>query len=153
MHFEKNLTHNEKDTYMLAKKFARMLAPGDIVALVGDLGAGKTVFVRGICEFFEVEEFVTSPTFTIMNQYIGIFQKNEFPILHIDLYRIKKFEELAEIGLNECLEDRESLKLIEWAEKANSLILTPHYKVLFENGLLDDDRIITISLIENSPNF
>lgn len=148
MYFEKNLTHNEKETYQLAKKFARLLSPGDIIALVGDLGAGKTVFVRGICEFFNVEEFVTSPTFTIMNQYIGTYQKNKFPILHIDLYRIKKFEELAEIGFNECLEDRGSLKLIEWAEKANSLIPTPYYKVLFENGVLDDDRIITISLIE-----
>lgn len=148
MYFEKNLTHNEDQTYNLAKKFARLLSPGDIVALVGDLGAGKTVFVRGICHFFDVQEFVTSPTFTIMNQYIGTYQKNEFSIIHIDLYRIKKLEELAEIGFNECIEDRVSLKLIEWAEKANLFIPTPYYKVFFENGILDDDRIITISLIE-----
>ncbi|MGQ9819487.1 MAG: tRNA (adenosine(37)-N6)-threonylcarbamoyltransferase complex ATPase subunit type 1 TsaE [Candidatus Kapaibacteriales bacterium] len=148
MYYVKNLTHNEEETYKFAMEFAKLLVPGDIVTLTGDLGAGKTVFVRGICNFFEVKELVTSPTFTIMNQYIGIYKKNEFFIFHIDIYRIKRLEELAEIGFNECLEDPASIKLIEWAEKANLLIPKPYYKVLFENEELDDNRIITITLIE-----
>lgn len=148
MYFLKQITHSEEDTTNLAKDFAKRLVPGDIIALIGNLGSGKTVFVRGICEFFSVDDFVTSPTFTIMNQYFGKLKGMEIPIFHIDLFRIKKPEEFAEIGFNECLEDTSSIKLIEWAEKAISQIHFPFYKVLFENGELDDDRIITITILD-----
>lgn len=149
MLFIKQITHSELETSLLAKEFAKNLNPGDIIALIGELGCGKTIFVRGIAEFFKVEEFVTSPTFTIMNQYIGNYRGKKLPIFHIDLYRIKKQEELSEIGLNECLDDLNSIKLIEWPEKIIHQIPKSFYKVVFENGESEDDRIITISLIEN----
>ena len=93
----KYTTNNEQETIVLGKKFAKELNLGDIVYLYGDLGSGKTEFIKGICEFFEVDDLVTSPTFTIMNKYMGELKNHEIPIFHIDLYRIEKNNELNEI--------------------------------------------------------
>lgn len=122
METEKYITHSEEETITLGRKFAGMLKPGDIVQLKGDLGAGKTEFVKGICSYFDVEEIVSSPTFTIINQYFGIFDEEEFPIYHIDLYRIKNNDDLREIGFEECLYSENSLKIIEWPEKSDGVI-------------------------------
>ncbi|MDT3740621.1 MAG: tRNA (adenosine(37)-N6)-threonylcarbamoyltransferase complex ATPase subunit type 1 TsaE [Candidatus Kapabacteria bacterium] len=126
------ISNSDLDTVKLGGKFARKLKSGDIVALTGELGAGKTEFIKGICEFFNVEELVTSPTFTIINQYQGHSKKKEIPIYHIDLYRIKKTDELVEIGFDECLADDNCIKLIEWSEKAGDRLTEPDYKVTFK---------------------
>jgi len=71
MESESYLSYSEEDTRAIGKSFAEQLSHGDIITLLGDLGAGKTEFVRGICSYFSVNEIVSSPTFTIMNQYFG----------------------------------------------------------------------------------
>jgi tRNA threonylcarbamoyladenosine biosynthesis protein TsaE len=112
-------TNSEDETIQLGEKIAGVLIPGDIVALYGDLGSGKTEFVKGICRYFDVDEIVTSPTFTIVNKYYGFKDKMPITIYHIDLYRIEKEKELIEIGFNEYLKDKEAITFIEWSEKTS----------------------------------
>ena len=125
----KYTTLSEDETIQLGKKFAKELSLGDIVYLYGELGSGKTEFIKGICQYFDVEDLVTSPTFTIMNKYVGEYKHQEIAIYHIDLYRIEEDKELNEIGFGECMYEENSIKLIEWAEKAESQLNKPAYIV------------------------
>lgn len=134
------ISNSEKETIKLGFSFAEQLNIGDIVAIQGDLGSGKTEFIKGICRYFKVEEIVTSPTFTVINQYIGEYNKNEIPIYHIDLYRIKSHKELEEIGFRECLFSNNAIKLIEWAEKADGLLLAPGYQVKIKLSEEDENK-------------
>jgi tRNA threonylcarbamoyladenosine biosynthesis protein TsaE len=118
------------------------------VAMYGDLGSGKTEFVRGICEYFNVGEIVSSPTFTIMNHYSGNSpddEDDEVKIYHLDLYRINSKRELEDIGFNECTMSNDCIKLIEWADKANGSLPKKRYSVIFRFEDSDDEaRIIEI---------
>src|SRR5690606_18229308 len=96
---EQNInSKSEKETIKLGFDFAKELKFGDVVALYGELGAGKTEFIKGLCHALNVEQMVTSPTFTIMNCYNGKINRSEVSIYHVDLYRIKNASELDEIG-------------------------------------------------------
>lgn len=144
-----HITHNKTETLDLAKEFAAKLIAGDIVALYGDLGAGKTEFVRGICEYFQVSDIVSSPTFTIINSYEGIMPSDdeEIKLYHLDLYRINSEKELQEIGFDECLAAQDSIKLIEWADKANNSLPRKRYSVIFTLDEKEEDvRNIEIRL-------
>lgn len=142
----KHITNSEEETIELGKNFASNIIPGDIIYFYGDLGSGKTEFIKGICEYFKVIDIVTSPTFTIMNKYIGEKKGNEIAIFHIDLYRIEKDKELDEIGFEDCLFENNSIKLIEWAEKAESLLNKPTYMVkITPDEDSENSREITIS--------
>jgi tRNA threonylcarbamoyladenosine biosynthesis protein TsaE len=148
MYSKKFHSLSESDTIAFAKEFAEHLSINDIVTFIGELGTGKTVFVKAICEYFKVEEIVTSPTFTLINQYIGNFRGKEFDIFHIDLYRINKLEEIQDLGFTELITTPNSLKLIEWAEKVIDLIPPPFYRVDFSNvENKEDERIITVNYI------
>jgi tRNA threonylcarbamoyladenosine biosynthesis protein TsaE len=136
MHTEKLVSSSENETVKMGNKFAHILKMGDCVAFHGDLGAGKTEFIKGICDFFQVDELVTSPTFTIMNQYSGKKSHKEIRSYHVDLYRIKKIEELDEIGFEECIYTHNAIKLIEWSEKADGKLKKVDYEV---NIKLDDE--------------
>ncbi|MFA6570837.1 MAG: tRNA (adenosine(37)-N6)-threonylcarbamoyltransferase complex ATPase subunit type 1 TsaE [Bacteroidota bacterium] len=129
MENETIITKSIEETLTLGSQFANKLKPGDIVALSGDLGTGKTEFIKGICNFFKVEEIVNSPTFTIINQYNGRKKGVDIPIMHIDLYRIKSNKELINIGLNEQMHSDTMIKLIEWAENANGSLPPVTYKI------------------------
>lgn len=139
-------TFSEEETINAGFQFGKLLIPGDIVALTGDLGAGKTEFVKGICKSFYVNQLVTSPTFTIINQYDGHYQDEIISLFHLDLYRIRNENELDQVGFDECLADSETIKLIEWSEKAGSRLNKPDYKVVIEAvDNKEDGREITIS--------
>jgi tRNA threonylcarbamoyladenosine biosynthesis protein TsaE len=116
------ISNNEQETIDLGSSFANKLKRGDIVALYGDLGTGKTEFIKGICRYFQVQDLVTSPTFTIMNHYFGELDSTPLDIYHLDLYRIKSLDELANIGFADCIYEENSIKLIEWAEKAENIL-------------------------------
>ena len=106
-------TRNEDETFSVAKRLATLLRSGDVIGLVGDLGAGKTRFTQGIADGLNVPEgcYVNSPTFTIINEYPSVP-----PIYHFDLYRIEDPGELFEIGYYEYL-DGDGVCLIEWFDR------------------------------------
>ena len=149
MEAESYHSHSEDETRAIGKTFAEKLHAGDIITLQGDLGAGKTEFVRGVCEYFSVHDIVSSPTFTIMNQYIGNApQSDEVAIYHIDLYRIQDSKELEEIGFAECMDDGNVIKFVEWPEKAGTTMPRIHWTVAI--NLVpehEEDRIIHIDRI------
>jgi len=99
---------NEDETTNLANKFSKVLKIGDLVVLNGNLGTGKTFFVKKVLETFAVYN-VSSPTFAIVNQYVG---KEKY--YHLDFYRIEKINELYDIGIEEYLNDADSISFIEW---------------------------------------
>jgi len=137
---EKYITTSEKETIEIGSNFAERLRVGDSVCLYGDLGSGKTEFIKGICKFFHVHELVTSPTFTIMNQYLGSHGSHKVPIYHIDLYRIKSQKELEEIGFNECMDYGFALKLVEWADKAEGQFPAGHYSVTITSDMENENN-------------
>lgn len=96
-----------------------MLGPGSVVALEGPLGAGKTTLVKGIAEALEIAEPITSPTFTIVSEYLG-----RFPLYHIDLYRVGSSEELELLGLEELIYGA-GVSVVEWSDKAPELFVNP----------------------------
>lgn len=104
------VTKNEKQTFNLAKKFAKSLVDGQVVTLSGDLGSGKTVFARGVARGLKICDKITSPTFTIYNYYVG---KKE--LYHFDMYRIESSLEATNIGFEEILMNK-AIKLIEWPD-------------------------------------
>ncbi len=146
MEIETVTTKSEDETLAVAEKFAENLRRGDVVFFFGDLGSGKTEFIKGVCRFFGVEEIVTSPTFTIINQYAGKLGDDSLTIFHIDLYRIKTKEELAEIGFEECIYSPDSIKLVEWAENSHDLVKFVNYRVQIRSDFENlNERLIEIS--------
>ncbi len=124
MNFPLNIVVNsEEETINLAKNFAALLNAGDIVLLNGDLGTGKTFFVKNICAIFGIEN-VSSPSFTLVNEY-----KNGKKIFHLDFYRIKKVEELYDIGIDEYLGDNEAIVFIEWSDLYKEVVPKHRYKI------------------------
>ncbi len=119
----KKISNNPRETLEIGKWFAENLQPGAIVCLSGNLGSGKTTLSRGICEGLGVSEYITSPTFTLINEYQG-----RLPIFHFDLYRIQSPLELYELGLDEYLYG-EGVCLIEWPEIIMADITGKKYEI------------------------
>ncbi len=143
---------SEDETFQLGIDFAERLNIGDVVAFYGDLGAGKTEFIKGICQGLNVDEIVSSPTYTIVNQYGGMREVGgPIAVYHIDLYRIDKEAELVEAGLYDVVADPDAIKLIEWAENADPILPPTRYDVVLT--ALDDDnaRRIEITYRDSLP--
>ena len=104
-------TNSAEQTRAAAHKLAEQLMPGDVLAMSGDLASGKTTFTQGISEFFKVEEYALSPTFTYINEYHGKTQE----IIHIDAYRLHNGQELIDMGIWEYYES-DAIVIIEWAD-------------------------------------
>ncbi|MCT4619752.1 MAG: tRNA (adenosine(37)-N6)-threonylcarbamoyltransferase complex ATPase subunit type 1 TsaE [Marinisporobacter sp.] len=116
----KTISNNEQRTYDLGYKLGTLLERGDVVCLTGDLGAGKTTISKAIAKGLEVEEYVTSPTFTIIHEYMG-----RIPLYHFDVYRIGEIEEMEDLGYEEYFYG-EGVCLIEWASQIEELIPKEH---------------------------
>lgn len=112
---KKYISNSVEDTNKIAEEFAKTIEPGQIVLLVGDLGAGKTAFVKGVVKALHGDpDQVTSPTFTIVNEY----SLDDFPIYHFDLYRLENPNELYNIGFEEYFYGS-GVCFIEWPERAS----------------------------------
>ena len=111
-------SNSTEETLELGKRIAPHLKKGDVIVMTGDLGAGKTLFTSGILEYFGKKDEVSSPTFTIVNEYEG-----ETKVNHFDLYRINSIDELENIGIYEYIYS-ESVCLFEWPERAEELLLS-----------------------------
>lgn len=136
-------SNSPKETENIAKAFAKKLKPGDVVTLDGDLGAGKTAFTQGLAKGLGVSDYVSSPTFTIINCYSG-----RLPVYHFDVYRIEDSDEMYDIGFDEYV-GGDGVSVIEWAEKIKDILPVPRYKVQIQKCMSkhDDYRIINIERI------
>ena len=145
---EEHWTFSEKETLALARTFAVRLQRGDVVALLGELGTGKTLFVKGICEAFGAQEHVSSPSFIILNRYEGKDQsKRELLIYHLDLYRVKSLDEIYDLGYEEFFYG-DGITLIEWAEQLGDLLPSKRHEVHLSYGESDSQRRISIELFQ-----
>ena len=140
-------TYNTKsvdDTIAYALSFGGTLRRGDVVALYGDLGSGKTQFVKGVCLAFKTNTPVTSPSFVILNRYEGRDKNNnELFVYHFDLYRVKSTGELYDLGYEELLKS-DGICLIEWAEMLGNLLPEHRYDVRLSLGNDENERLIEI---------
>ncbi len=136
------ICHNEQETVALAQKLAPSFVSGDIVILKGDLGSGKTTFVRAVAEARGVDEsLINSPSYTIVNEYAG-----NPPIYHIDLYRVGDVSELTEIGWDDFI-SRDGIVFVEWGERAEHRLPDRYYLAVFT--IIDEQqRRIELSLVQ-----
>lgn len=133
---------SENDTLTFAKKFARKLNKKDIIVLSGDLGSGKTKFTEGILSFFGLENEISSPTFTIVNEYC----KDDIKIYHFDVYRLEDSSEFYEIGGDEYYEN--GICIIEWGEIIEDALPADYIKIDFSRNLEDENsRTLNIQSI------
>lgn len=134
-------SNSPKETIEFGRQFAESLAPGAVVALFGEMGSGKTTFVNGICEGLKIEGSVSSPTFTLINEYYGVL-----PVYHFDFYRIANAADASEMGCEDYFYG-DGICLIEWPENVATIIpqkkIEVRFKNYFEQGL-DTKREIQI---------
>ena len=137
------ITHSPEETRALGRTLAQALQGGAVVAFTGDLGAGKTAFVSGMAEGLGIEERVTSPTFTIVNEYEG----GRLPLFHFVMYRLGSADELFDIGWEDYLA-RNGVCAVEWSENVDEALDGDTIRVDISRGEDDNTRIITIEGVE-----
>lgn len=131
------ITHGPEETELLGRRLAERLSPGDIIAYYGDLGAGKTAFTRGLARGLGIAEPVTSPTYTIVNEYLS----GKIPLFHFDMYRLGSSDELFDIGWEDYLL-RGGICAVEWSENVEDA-MEDAIRVMVRR-LGDQEREITI---------
>lgn len=131
------ISRSETETERIGEEFAKTLTGGAVVAMYGDLGAGKTAFVRGMARGMGLDCRVSSPTFTIVNEYEG-----ERELIHFDMYRLDSADELFDIGWEDYL-SRNAVCAVEWSEKVEDAFYGDEIVLRIEK-LSDTDRRITI---------
>ena len=133
------VTNSEEETQALGERLAGRLAPGTVIAFTGDLGAGKTAFTRGLARGLSIHDRVTSPTFTIVNEYEG----GRLPLFHFDMYRLGSSEELYDIGWEDYLA-RGGVCAVEWSENIDDALEEGTIRVDIRRGEQEGQRIIEI---------
>jgi tRNA threonylcarbamoyladenosine biosynthesis protein TsaE len=132
----KIISKSADQTYKLGESLGKVLTPGDIVCLTGDLGAGKTAFTKGIGIGLDIKEFITSPTYTIINEYNG-----RIPLFHFDVYRLEGVEEMYELGYEEYFFG-DGAVVIEWADIVKDIIPQERLWITILRGKEEDNREI-----------
>ena len=135
-------TQSAAETEALGQKLAQKLRGGEVIAFTGDLGAGKTAFTRGLARGLGITDRVTSPTFTIVNEYEG----GRLPLFHFDMYRLSSSDELYDIGWEDYLA-RGGVCAVEWSEIVEDALESDAIRVDIKNDG-DDCRSITITGVE-----
>ena len=138
------LSHSPEDTEDIGARLAEQLEPGAVVAFTGDLGAGKTAFTRGLARGLGIPDRITSPTFTIVNEYEG----GRLPLFHFDMYRLGSADELFDIGWEDYLA-RGGVCAVEWSEHAEGAFEEEPIWVDIRRGESDEQRVISI---RNAPD-
>ena len=133
-------THSADETQALGQKLASRLAPGDVIAYFGDLGAGKTAFTRGLAQGLGITDPVTSPTYTIVNEYLS----GRIPLFHFDMYRLSSSDELFDIGWEDYL-SRGGVCAVEWSENVEDALQDAIRVTLEKDADEPDTRHITIT--------
>ena len=134
------VSNPEEETEALGRRLGETLERGAVVAFTGDLGAGKTAFTRGLAKGLDIPDRVTSPTFTIVNEYEG----GRLPLFHFDMYRLSSADELFEIGWEDYLA-RGGVCAVEWSEIVSDALEDGVLRVDIRRGAGEGERIITIT--------
>lgn len=160
----KYVSENEQQTQAIATELANKLKGGEVLALSGDLGAGKTTFIKGLGRALGIKKNITSPTFVLMKVYPvksretgirhkgGLFHgvnpvKNKI-FCHIDAYRIENPQELTDIGVLENFRQKDSICAVEWAEKIKNLLPRKRIEIKLQLAEKENQRIIEINFLE-----
>ena len=133
-------THSADETQALGQKLASRLAPGDVIAYFGDLGAGKTAFTRGLAQGLGITDPVTSPTYTIVNEYLS----GRIPLFHFDMYRLSSSDELFDIDWEDYL-SRGGVCAVEWSENVEDALQDAIRVTIEKDADEPDTRHITIT--------
>ena len=141
----KFVSKSENDTIEFANNMASLLKNGDIIVLSGDLGSGKTKFTQGILRYFGLEDEISSPTFTIVNEY----HKDETNIYHFDVYRLTDSDEFYAIGGDEYLNN--GICIIEWGEIIEDILPNDYIKINFTKDV-ENENYRTLELIATGNN-
>ena len=134
------ITHSAAETEALGARLAETLAAGDVVAFEGDLGAGKTAFTRGLARGLGIREAVTSPTYTIVNEY----PQGRLPLFHFDMYRLHDADELFDLGWEDYL-DRGGVCAVEWSENVREALEDPIWVSIRRDPDREETRHITVT--------
>lgn len=135
---QKWLSRSARETISIARRFARTLKPGSVLALEGDLGSGKTTFIKGIALGLGLKhaDEVKSPTFVVMHIY-----RSRIPIYHFDLYRLEAPSDLEAIGFQDFIWDAQAISCVEWAKKAKAYLPAEAYHIVFKHVYLNIRKI------------
>ena len=136
----KFITKSPEETEKIGENLAIRLRPGDVIAYQGDLGAGKTAFTRGLARGLGIREAVTSPTYTIVNEYLS----GRMPLFHFDMYRLRSADDLFDIGWDDYLE-RGGVCAVEWSENVEEAMEDPIRVTILRSENCMDCREITIA--------
>ena len=139
-------TNTPAETEILGEKLAKVLTPGTVIAYCGDLGAGKTAFTRGLARGLGCKDGVTSPTYTIVNEYLS----GRMPLFHFDMYRLHSSDDLWDIGWEDYLE-RGGVCAVEWSENVTDAMENAIWVKIEKTG--DESRRITIEGGEDLADF
>lgn len=133
--------HSADETKAIAENLAKDLKSGDVLCMYGDLGAGKTAFVQGLAKGLLIDAYINSPTFTIVNEYMGTL-----PLYHFDVYRIGSSDEMLDIGFDEYI-DGDGVSVIEWAELIEDILPENRYNITINKTDEENTRDIVIEVI------
>ncbi|MEK7606597.1 MAG: tRNA (adenosine(37)-N6)-threonylcarbamoyltransferase complex ATPase subunit type 1 TsaE [Patescibacteria group bacterium] len=141
----KFIAHNEKDMLRFATAFAKTLRGGEVILLVGDLGSGKTTFVKGLARELGVKQKIKSPTFSVMNMYTVGKAATLRHLIHIDTYRLPGVRALEDIGIGDWLGRKDSVVVVEWGEKLKPALRGKKYiEIRFHHGKKEEERVIRL---------
>ena len=132
-------TDSPDATRAVAAALGELLVAGDVILLVGDLGAGKTAFAQGLARGLGIDEPVTSPTFTIVQEYAG-----RLPLAHVDVYRLDRIQDLYDLGFDELVDD-DRVTVVEWGDLVEQAVPAEHLIVRIEPGDADTERVLELS--------
>lgn len=133
-------TNNVNETIKLAENISAFLKKGDVICLTGDLGTGKTHFSKGIAKGLKVSENITSPTFTIINEY----RSGTLPLFHFDVYRVNDTNEILDIGFDEYIYG-DGVTLIEWANLIEEILPDNFLHIKIEKTAIENERKFTLT--------
>lgn len=140
---KKYISKSVKETKNLAKKIAKNFKGGEVLGLVGNLGTSKTHFTKGLAEYYGIKKVITSPTFVLLKPYKTKKDKYIKQLVHIDCYRLDSPEELLAIGLEEFINNKNNIVIIEWAEKIKSILPKNTIWINFKLGKKKNERVIS----------
>lgn len=131
------ITKNNNETIRFGKEFAKKLTGGEVIALTGDLGSGKTTFTQGLAKGLKVKNNITSPTFVLLKNYHGKIKDTIIELVHIDAYRVQNVEDIKSAGIEDYLNRKDIIMVIEWAENIKEILPKKIININFKN--IDDD--------------